>query len=275
MKTLGSILLTIIMFFASLGFTGLVVFRSICSTDNLTNLLTGILEDEEIFEEADEIFEDVLGDEYTPEIEKYFEKDELADVFAEFVRDYALYYVGVESEIPKTNEIQEFVEEAVKKYEKETGEKIDTSELDEYFDKVDKELKKEASNNEEIPKEVKMIASTIFSDALLYTLLAVIIVCAFLVFLITKAIHKPFRKIGIISIIDGALVLLLGLLLNTIKNIDTIENTLVDVINTLATSVTQTGLIFVGVGIVSVVVSVVLYNTRNKNIEQPINNQII
>ncbi len=252
MKGLLSAILTIIMFFASLLTVGLVTVRVTFSGDTMTKLVESAFEEMEVSTDYDDLFEEALGQEYDPEMVEYFDDEKFGKELSVFAKDFMEYVLGASNKEPSTDEIREVLNEAIDKYEDKTGENVDSEELDKFFDEFEKEL----GEVEVLEGEAKEVTSTLFSNSLLITSVVVILLCAFGIYIITKDIKKSTRRVGIISIIDGALVGSFGMLLSKIASESTgTEESLLDILNTLFDTFKYIGLSFIVIGIALVVIA--------------------
>ncbi len=255
MKKLLSGLLTIIMFVALIFTTALFITRQAFSGDSMGKMMFAVLE-EENGNDADNLIEGIMGDEYNEDIEEYFNIKKLEKELGNFISDYFLYVSGVNKDKPELDELRDLVEDAVEKYEDEEGTKVDDEEIDIFFDELEAEL----DANELLDDEVTDVMAIIFSGGLLYGSMAVVVLCLALIYVLNKDIKKTVKRAGILFIIDGILVFGLGALLNALSNaqadLKSILGIVVNLFNTGA-------IICIVIGIVLIVVSKVLKKNTN------------
>lgn len=252
MKKILSGILTIIAFISVLLATGLFIARSAFSGNSMGKMMTVALEDLEI-ENYDKLLEEILGDEYDSDMDKYFNSKKFEKELGKIASDYLLYSANVSEDEPSIDELRDLVENAIEKYEDKEDENVDTDMVDEFFDELEYELENTEVVEEE---EVTEVLSVIFSTSLLLGSLAVALLCLAGIYALSKDIKKTVKRAGIISIIDGILVFgggkLITFVLNKSGEIDEITMELVTVITDL---VSTSGIICIILGIVLIVVA--------------------
>lgn len=252
MKKILSGILTIIAFISVLLATGLFIARSAFSGNSMGKMMTVALEDLEI-ENYDKLLEEILGDEYDSDMDKYFNSKKFEKELGKIASDYLLYSANVSEDEPSIDELRDLVENAIEKYEDKEDENVDTDMVDEFFDELEYELENTEVVEEE---EVTEVLSVIFSTSLLFGSLAVALLCLAGIYALSKDIKKTVKRAGIISIIDGILVFgggkLITFVLNKSGEIDEITMELVTVITDL---VSTSGIICIILGIVLIVVA--------------------
>jgi hypothetical protein len=210
MKKLLSALLTIVMFFAVLFAIILFGIRSSFGTNSIGKMLDTMIEEQEIFGDILEEDED---------LEELFENKKVKKMMSEVVSGYVKYTLGISDDKPEVEELFEYMAD-------ETDVDFDEDEIDEIIEEFesDMEYEREANNIEEL----SMIRA-IFSPALLLITIAIAAGCAFIIYLLSKDVKKAVKRVGIITIINGAIVLILSLIILSVA-----QNSLVDEEATLA-----------------------------------------
>ncbi len=255
MKKLLSGLLTIIMFVALIFTTALFITRQAFGGDSMGKMMFAVMA-EENGNNADNIIEGIMGDEYDEDIEEYFNIKKLEKELGNFVSDYFLYASGVNKDEPKLDKLRDLVDDAIEKYEDKEDVKIDDDEVDIFFDELEDEL----DDTEFLDDEVADVMKIIFSGSLLYGSMAVVIVCLALIYVLNKDIKKTVKRAGIAFIIDGILVFGLGALLNTAIGSEQELKSIIEIVVNLF----NTGAILCLIlGIALIVVSKVLKKNTN------------
>lgn len=247
MKKVGTIIISIVMFFSILSFTALFSLRNVFSKNGISEILNVGFEDIEINSLIDDIFN---SNEDTKDLGKYIDTEEFSEAFTDYIADYLIYTTKDNGKQPSSEKMKEIISKALKKYEKENNVTIDDDIVDEMFDAFDKDM--EESKTEVIDNnEVKLIFGFIYSNNYLIAL-GVSIVCLILIFVINLNIKSVCTSLGIISIINGFIVFLMSLVLKIAVELEDSVKQLGDVISSP----------FKTAAIVSIILGVVLLIIR-------------
>ena len=188
---------------------------------------TGIVED---------LFEEVLDETSIPsEIIDYLETEEVSKYINNYISQFMEYNIGM-SELPtlNTKEFKELIDNAVKEYEKKTGNDINEEELNNIIISID-----ETVSNAELPDNKyvqtgRKVLRVCFDNRTLF-ILGALIVLSILIILLIKGIRSTFKRISIILIINSIILTAMSLAL-TFLGINEIVNTLLKImINNLNT----------------------------------------
>jgi len=225
LKIIGSLFFGFILTIALISFCVLTASRTVVSGKFLGKMVEELpAENQKIdgvtipgadLEISDEDFDQVLD-----EIEEYVPKKRVYREIGNIASQLLKYYFGVIDDID-TTELKELIEEIGEKYEEKTGKDADIKEAKKSIDEAIVEFKKEAKSEDRDTKKVLEIVGFFYKDGLYFGLLAVIIVCAIIMILINQS-FRPFAGHGIaISIINGIINGIFGLLLKlAVANID-------------------------------------------------------
>jgi len=190
---------------------------------------TGIVED---------LFEEVLDETTIPsELIDYLETEEVSKYINSYISQFMEYNIGM-SELPtlNTKEFKELIDNAVKEYEKKTGNDINEEELNNIIISID-----ETVSNAELPDNKyvqtgRKVLRVCFDNRTLF-ILGALIVLSILIILLIKGIRSTFKRISIILIINSIILTAMSLAL-TFLGINEIVNTLLKIminnLNTLA-----------------------------------------
>lgn len=263
MKKLLSGLLTLVMIVSTITATGLLIARTAFGGNVMGEMLKVAL-DEVGVESYDEVLEEVLGEEYDSDIEEYFDVDAFEKEFGQLASDYLQYSSGITSDKPDTEKLQELVENAIEKFEDKEDVEIDKTYVDEFFDTLESEL--EAT--EIADSEVTQVMSVIYSQGLLIGAIAITIVCLLCIYLLSKDISKTIKRAGIVSIVNGILVLGLGKLIDIALNesLGTTEEIYLDILEVITNLFNTSGIICIVAGIILIVLAVFLKNKQKNEI---------
>ena len=191
MKKLLSGLLTVVMFVTIILSVLLFSIRGMVSSNNIEKMYDtfteeGVIEDLIGFDNSE--FEEVLDD------EEY--KEMLADLTSEFV-NYTLFITD------ETPDIEPLLD-----YLKEEDDSLSDAEIEEMIEEFEEaiERERESINDDETTAVIK----TFFSNGLLFGLIIVTIACIFIIYTLSKDIKKTVRKVAVIDVLTGLLVVGVG-----------------------------------------------------------------
>ena len=184
---------------------------------------TGIVED---------LFEEVLDETTIPnELIDYLETEEVSKYINNYISQYIEYNIGL-SELPtlNTKEFKELIDQAVKDYEKKTGNDINEEELNNIIISID-----ETVSNAELPDNKyvqtgKKVLRVCFDNRTLF-IMSALIVLSILIILLIKGLRSTFKRISVILIINSIILTAMSLAL-TFLGINEVVNTLLKIVIT-------------------------------------------
>ena len=240
MKKLLSGLLTVVMFFAILLAIVLFGVRSALGTNSVSQMLDVMIDDYDI---AESLFN---GDE---DIEEILEDKKAKKLMSKVVSGYVKYTMGITDNAPDVEALLEYVAE-------ETDADIDEDEIDEIVDEFEDEMEQEreaAENDDELA-----IFKTLFSSGLLIGTVAVIAACAFGIYYLSKDAEKAVKRIGIVAIINGVIVLGLGTAMMSIieQEAGASDEAMMAIVEVMLNNFKTTGIVGIILGIVLIVVAI-------------------
>ena len=269
MKRFFASLLGVVVFFLLVGTCTLYIARDILSANTLNSLVEvvpevleeeiGIGEGEEVIEE----FTSAIEDEY-PGISKYFDvkefKKELVTLVANSLENLGNPKVN---ELIDTTSFKKYIETSISKYEKETKNNVDDDLIQELFDNMDEELyiTKESIGLE----EERIIFEVIFSNKIIVTLVAGIVLCIIIMFILLGKIHDTLLKVKTPFLVNGVGAIIVGVAVNNLISGIEVEGTypLTKVGIIVSTPFFKVAAISIIIGIALIIVAKVLKNNRS------------
>lgn len=225
MKRFFASILGIIVFILLVGTCTQLIAREILSAKTMNSLveeIPSIIEEEIGIEDTEETikeFTSVIEEEY-PGISEYFNEKEFIEELVTLVA------TGIENlgnpdakELIETDSFKEYINKSISKYEKETNNEVDDTLVEEIFNTMDEELyltKESIGIGEEV-----IIFEIIFSNKILTTLIAGIVLCIILMFILLGKIQDTLLKVKTPFLVNGVGALIVGLGVNSF--ISTIE----------------------------------------------------
>ncbi len=239
MKKLLSGILTIVMFFSILTTVGLIATRNSISRSSMEKMMDVLVEEYDIV--------DGFGGTDKDELEDLFEDKKFKKITSELLSDYVKYTVRITDKEPNFTKFVEYVAE-------ETDSDYTEDELEDLIDELESEMKSERISEDD---ESAGMIRAIFSGSSLIVSLLISVACAFGIYSLNRDSKKTVRRVGIISIIDGALILGLGSLLMAFieQEASSSEEVMMTIAEVILNNFTTIGIIFVILGIILVVLS--------------------
>lgn len=255
MKKLLSGVLTVIMFFSILATACLIATRNSISSNSMGKMMDVLVEEYDIIDEFGGVAKD--------EIEDLFENKKFKKITSELLSDYLKYTVRITDKEPDFTKFVEYVAE-------ETDSDYDDDEIEDIIDELERNMENERISEDD---ESAGVIKAIFSGSTLIITLLISLACAFGIYSLNKDSKKTVRRVGIISIINGALIMGLGsLLMNFIEQeAGPSEEVMMTVVEIMLNNFTTIGIICIILGIALVALSpkikTMLSNMKQSNLD--------
>lgn len=229
MKKLLSGLLTVVMFVSIITSVLLFSIRGMISSNNIEKMYDTFAEEgviEELIGFDSSEFEEVLDD------KEY--KKMLADLTSEFVK----YTLFITDETPDIEPLLDYL--------KEEDDSLSDAEIEEMIEEFEEEIEneRESINDDETTDVIK----TLFSNSVLFGSIAITIACIFVIYVLSKDIKKTVRKVAVIDVITGILIVFSGTAL--VEAMKQEAGTPVEVVEALFGTFKTNGIICLILGIV-------------------------
>lgn len=255
MKKLISGILTVVMFISILISLALFGIRAALSEGAVSKML-------DVMVEEYDITKDLLDSE--EELEEVLEDKKAKKLMAKVISGYVKYTAGITDEQPDIEPLFEYIAD-------ETDIDVDEDEIDEAIEEFEAEME---ANREATEDESLEIVKTIFSTGLLVTFLLISAGCAFVIYALSKDSKKAIKRLGIVTIINGAIIFVLGNVFVNFMRQETSasEEAVLALAEVMVNSFKSVGLIGIVVGIVLIVVAVKLLKNNISASNQAIEN---
>ena len=261
MKKFVTVLLGIVMLMSLECASTIWVVRNVISKDNIKYMLdkSNIIDEE--FDSID------------AELEGIVDKDELANEIISIAVDQFYYRAGVDSRKPNTDKLEKILEKYAEELEEKTGEKEEIPDMDEILDELDEEIYDDLFENIE-NNHLGFVIDIFFKNTLIFICIGIIIACLILIFALRKEFGVVLFHTGLVSILNG---IYTGIITLGIKALSTADEELGYVFGNTFRISGVICLIFMVVGIASLVLSFVIKKNENTGIstttKSPVNNQ--
>ncbi len=222
MKKFFTSLLAFIMLACVVCFTVLTIARTMLKGNNLYDVIVaGVKDRNGSGDIKKEMVGSLLPEEGSEEIIKYINENEFNGQMGDLISSYLKYKSGVSSEKPDIEGFKEMVDEAITKYEEDTGKKVDRKKFNDALDIFEDVMDKE--DNFTINDKIRNIFNIIYSNVLYYGIIVVFILCLLLIYVLSKSFIVVFRSSYIIFIISGVFFFIASLLSGYLNDLDEIE----------------------------------------------------
>lgn len=212
MKRFLASLLGVVIFFLLLPTSTILIVRDVSSEKTIGKILEVApqLIDEESGGET--IAQSIINEmeKRDPEAAKYFKEDELQEQFVILISSALQNLGNPDAEnLFDITEFKKYFENVLDEYKEDTGEEIPEDYVDDFFESMELDL----ISREEIKQEAGealVIFEAIYSNSVLITLIAGIVLCVILMFILLKDISLTLLKVKTSFMINGILIILLG-----------------------------------------------------------------
>ena len=267
MKRFLASLLGVVIFFLLLPTCVILVVRDVSSEKTIGKILEVApqLIDEESGGET--IAQSIINEmeKRDPEAAKYFKEDELQEQFVILISSTLQNLGNPDAEnLFDITEFKKYFENVLDEYKEDTGEEIPEDYVDDFFESMELDL----ISREEIKQEAGealVIFEAIYSNSVLITLIAGIVLCVILMFILLKDISLTLLKVKTSFMINGILIILLGSGLSAaLKSTEMNGGPVpIDLISTVTSPFYKVGAISLVIAIALIIIAKVLKHNKS------------
>ncbi len=244
-------------------FSIITIARSMLQGDNLYDVVKESVQEKLGDKKIEQsMIETMIPEEQAEEISKYINENKLSKEMGNLISGYLKYTSGVTNEKPDMTEFKAVIDDAIKKYEKETGKKVDTKRYDDAINSFEEEIVKK--NDIDIDDKVRNIFGLMYSNTLYYGMIAVFVICLLFIYLINRNFITLFRSTYIVFIISSVFFIAISILSKYLNNLDAIEMSAFKKISALTR---KCGIIEAIVAIVLIILVLIIKNVEKKKKE--------
>ena len=253
-KKITSSILVILLLVALTFFAIFQVEQNLFSVNNITSLLQ---EQENGTSFSEKVTNEIFVDTNKAEITKYLNQEQFEKELANYFNQLVIYSASNKKDSkPTTDNLRQILNDAENNYEKATNKEFDKSIIDEMLNNLDSEIDNVIDDyfkdNEASKKILTIIYSPVKNISLGFAIFIII-----LIFVINKNIFLSLIYPGISFAINGATMLLIGIVISKSLN-GQIPNLL---LNNIASQFYKFGLIGLVVGCILIIFNVI-YNKK-------------
>ena len=179
--------------------------RKYLNVDSVQSMLKQVFHATESYNES--FFTTLVNGSDTKDVyKKYFNEEEIEELYTRYLAEYILYSNGViEGERPEFDDLKNKVDGYLAEYETETGQEADRKGSFNFFYNLDENT----ANMTFFSPKVKKVIQFLLNDTVRDVLIGVILVCVVLIIIFNRNIDKIILHISSIFISDGVGLLVL------------------------------------------------------------------
>lgn len=229
MKKILSGLLTVVMFVSIITSVTLFSIRGMISSNNIEKMYDTFAEEG--------VIEELIGFD-SSEFEEVLDDKEYKKMLAELTSEFVKYTLFITDETPNIEPLLDYLKEA--------DDSLSDAEIEEMIEEFEEEIEneRESINDDKTTAVIK----TLFSNSVLFGLIAITIACIFVIYVLSKDIKKTVRKVAVIDVLTGILIVVSGTAL--VEAMKQEAGTPVEVVEALFGTFKTNGIICLILGIV-------------------------
>lgn len=269
LKGFISTILSFVMLICATTISVIIIGRIVLSENTINEIVDTIAKEAN----QDSAFTDaILTLDRNNQLNEYFDNEELTAAYGRLYRDFVFYNLGIpDTQKPSIAEIKELVNKYCQEYENKTGNKVDMVAINGYFETFENEITKLKPENTELTKYFEIL----YSNKIICFIIATLVVCTLLIYLLKKDILKTIKSISTVSIINGVGIIALGFVLYyLIGNMSSTDSFLSKITQSISNIFYQVGGISLGLGLIVSIIIPILKKHLSKSSKIPVNQTI-
>lgn len=230
-STIAGFVLIIAIFLLSF----IVIIKKNLTVENLSNTIRAVYESRPSY--SDDYFIKLVNGTNTKDTyKKFFDNEEIEDLYITYFSEYVLYANGVPGiEKPEFNDLKNKVDGYLEDYETQTGLEADRTQSFKFFYDLDENMAKTAF----ISNKVKKIMPFIYNKNVKNIIIAVILVCIVIMIIFNRETMQILLHISSVFISNGIGVLILKILIDKYSKDVTTNDFLLKIMNNVSVKFTK------------------------------------
>ena len=214
MKKLVSNIAGFVLIIAIFLLSFIVIAKKNLTVDNLSNIIRNVYHSRDTY--SDDYFIKLVNGSNTSDIYKrYFNNEEIEDLYITYFSEYVLYANGVPNvEKPEFNELKEKVDGYLENYETSTGLEADRTQSFKFFYDLDENMAKTAF----LSNKIKKIVPFIFNKNVKNAMIALVLVCIVIIIILNRDVKQILLHISSVFISNGIGIFILKKLIDNYSN---------------------------------------------------------
>ena len=230
MKKIISTLTGFILIIAIFVFAFIITSQRFLTVDNVSKILKNVYEKSETYQN-DYFIKMVNGSNSKDNYNKYFNNDEIEELYIKYFAEYILYSNGVpNSEQPNFNELKEKVDGYIEKYETETGLEANRESSFKFFYDLDENMARTSF----ISNKVRKVVQFIFNKKVKNISLAIVLICIVVIIMLNREPTRILMHISSIFISNGIGMVLIKKAIDNYRIKNVTNRFLIDILNELS-----------------------------------------
>ena len=263
MKKIISNLAGFILIMAIFVFSFVVITKKNLTVDNLSNVIKTVYHSRDTYSD-DYFIKLVNGSNTTDNYKKYFNNEEIEDLYIKFFAEYVLYSNGVPNvEKPEFNELKEKVDGYLEDYETSTGLDADRTQSFKFFYDLDENMAKTSF----ISKRVKKVVGFVYDQKVQDITIAIILACIIIIIILNRDIKQILLHISSVFISNGVGALILKILIDKYSHEITLNDFLLKILGELSIKFKNISIICFAIGFTALLIFFlikILYKRKDK-----------
>jgi len=230
MKKLVSNIAGFVLIIAIFLLSFIVIAKKNLTVDNLSNIIRNVYHSRDTY--SDDYFIKLVNGSNTSDIYKrYFNNEEIEDLYITYFSEYVLYANGVPNvEKPEFNELKEKVDGYLENYETSTGLEADRTQSFKFFYDLDENMAKTAF----LSNKIKKIVPFIFNKNVKNAMIALVLVCIVIIIILNRDVKQILLHISSVFISNGIGIFILKKLIDNYSNELTNNVFLLNILSTIS-----------------------------------------
>jgi len=230
MKKLVSNIAGFVLIIAIFLLSFIVIAKKNLTVDNLSNIIRNVYHSRDTY--SDDYFIKLVNGSNTSDIYKrYFNNEEIEDLYITYFSEYVLYANGVPNvEKPEFNELKEKVDGYLENYETSTGLEADRTQSFKFFYDLDENMAKTAF----LSNKIKKIVPFIFNKNVKNAMIALVLVCIVIIIILNRDVKQILLHISSVFISNGIGIFILKKLIDNYSNELTNNVFLLNILGTIS-----------------------------------------
>jgi len=199
MKKIISNIVGFILIIAIFVFAFMYTAKKFFTVDNLSSVIKTVYEKSESYSN-DYFIKMINGSSSKDNYNRFFDNDEIEDLYVKFFAEYILYANGVpNTEKPDFNELKDKVDGYIEKYEQETGLTANRDSSFKFFYDLDENMYKTAF----ISPTIKKVVAFVYNKNVRDITIGIILLCIVIIIMLNRDISRILLHISSVFISNG------------------------------------------------------------------------
>ena len=230
MKKIISNIVGFILIIAIFVFAFIITSQRFLRVDNISKIIKNVYEKSETY--TDDYFIKMINGSHSKDnYNKYFDNDEIEELYIKYYAEYILYSNGVPGmEQPNFDDLKEKVDGYIEKYETETGLEANREASFKFFYDLDENMAKTAF----ISKTAKKVVRIVFNKNVKNISIAIILICLIVIVMLNREPTRILLHISSVFLANGIGMVIIKKVIDDYQTKNVTNRFLVDLLRELS-----------------------------------------